>query len=346
MAENHSNLYQYLAEKLGITGDYTVRSHFGIRVGRNEITVDLAMETVDLLVLLEIKSRINEDTVYRMSAISSLVVETLSGKKELRKVCVGKSINASVEDLSKKLGVETLLIPTSIFQSFKPLSRMVEGGSEVDTLKFTSSRITSLKAWRLICTIIEERPSSILSAAKLAKISYGWTNNIIHKLEQSELIRYELGYRIDDLDRLFNLVSWERPLEGLRIETVNTGFKTANECIEDIALNLNIKEIDYAFTGHSAALYRDTSIIREDTVYIYLRDTRNRGYLQNYKKGTNHGCRINVYASDRDIMSDSQSINGVRIVSLCTNILDLAGLGIEGRSSAKELAKRLAQQHR
>ena len=76
------------------------------------------------------------------------------------------------------------------------------------------------------------------------------------------------------------------------------------------------------------------------TAYIYLPDPRARQNLRIFSVNNEKGCALKVYTPDRDIMGSSQILGGVRIVSLCQNLLDLAGLGIDGRASLKELVSK------
>ncbi len=265
------------------------------------------------------------------------------GKKEIRLVCAGKTLKYSTQGLATKLGVETLLIPPKLYQFLSPRATASELNAPSHHLKTNPSRLTSDKAWKIVCSLLTDKPYSILSVSRKTGVSYGWTNNIIHKLEDSGIITVDYGLRIKDTDRLFNVVSWERALEGLLVETINTNFSTATQCINEVALNLNRLGIDYAFTAHSSAVSHGSSIMREDTAYIYLLNPSDRGAIRSFSEGKAGGCRLKVYLPDRDIMKSSTMLKGVRIVDVCQNILDLAGLGTDGRIAARDLVNKLGK---
>ena len=112
--------YQYILEKLGIAPDAQVVREYPIIVGDRELLVDIAVKSRDTLTLIEVKSRINEDTIYRIYALSHLIGEQPKERKRLRLVCAGKSLKYSTQELASKLGVETLIIPPKLYHSFVP----------------------------------------------------------------------------------------------------------------------------------------------------------------------------------------------------------------------------------
>ena len=328
---------RFILEKLRISPDAKIELAYPVSVGERELLIDLAIESRGTLTLVEIKSRINEDTIYRIYTLSHLISKQVVGEKDIRLVCAGKSLKYSTQELATKLGVETLLIPPKLYQHLSPKTTTSEANAPFKKMKSSTSRLTSEKAWKIVCSLLIDMPSNILSVSKKTGVSYGWTNNIIHKLEDSGIITVDYGLRIKDLDRLFNLVSWERALEGLLLETMNTNFSTATQCISEVALNLNRLGIDYAFTAHSSAVSYGSSIMREDTAYIYLPNPSDREVIRSFSERGAGGCRLKVYVPERDIMKSSTMFNGIRIVDVCQNILDLAGLGMDGRIAAKDL---------
>ena len=340
MSEDLELIYQFILEKLRILPDARKEWSYPISVGERELLIDLAIESRDTMTLVEIKPRINEDAIYRIYALSHLINKQVLGKKEIRLVCAGKSLKYSSQELATSLGVETLLIPPKLYQYLSPRATASDVNAPFEHLKASPSRLTSEKAWKIVCSLLTDKPSNILSVSKKTGVSYGWTNNIIHKLEDSGIITVDYGLRIRDMDKLFNVVSWERALEGLLLETINTNFSTATQCINEVALNLNMLGIDYAFTAHSSAVSYGSSIMREDTAYIYLPNPSDREVIRSFSERETGGCRLKVYVPERDIMKSSTMFNGIRIVDMCQNILDLAGLGMDGRIAAKDLVNK------
>ena len=343
MNENLQPIYQFILEKLGISPDSKIEWAYPISVGERELLIDLAIESRDAMTLVEIKPRINEDTIYRIYALSHLVNIQVANKKKIRLVCVGKSLKYSSLGLASKLGVETLLIPPKLYQYLSKGATASEVSIPYERLKASSSKLTSEKAWKIVCSLLTDKPSNILSVSKKTGVSYGWTNNIIHKLEDSGIITVDYVLRIKDVDKLFNVISWERALDGLLLETINTNFSTATQCINEVGLNLNKLGIDYAFTAHSSAVSYGSSIMREDSAYIYLPKPSDREAIKSFSARGADGCRLKVYAPDRDIMKSSTMFNGIQIVSVCQNILDLAGLGKDGRIAAKDLVNKIGK---
>ena len=343
MNENLEPIYQFILEKLKISPDAKVDRSYPISVGERELLIDLAIESKDTMTLVEIKSRINEDTIYRIYALSHLINKQAVGAKEVRLVCAGKTIKYSIQELANKLGVEILLVPPKLYQY---LSEMATGSglnASSQHVKTGPLRLTSEKAWKIVCSLLADKPSNILSISRKTSVSYGWANYVIHRLENAGIITVDYGLRVKDLDRLFNVVSWERALDGLLVETIITNFSTATQCINEVALNLNRLGIDYAFTAHWSAVSYGSSIMREDTAYIYLINPSDRGVIRSFSDGKAGGCRLKVYVPERDIMKSTTMFNGIRVVDMCQNILDLAGLGADGRIAARDLVNKLGQ---
>ena len=340
MEKNIEPINKFILEKLRISSDSKIESPYPISVGVRELMIDLAVESRDTMALIEFKPRIDDDLIYRIYAISHLINKHIADKKKIRLVCAGKSLKYSTQELAIRLGVETLLIPPKLYES--PFPRKIEFITNAPYIhsKPNPSTLTSEKAWKIVCSVLLDKPDNILSVSKKTAVSYGWTNSIIHKLIDSGIVTADYGLRIIDMDKLFNLVSWERAMEGLLLETVTTNFSTASQCINEVSLNLNRIGIDYAFTAHSSAFSYGSSIMRDDTVYIYLQNSSEREVIRSFSEKEASGCRLNVYVPDRDIMKSSTMFNGIRIVDVCQNILDLAGLGMDGRIAAKDLVNK------
>ena len=341
MNENLETISQFLLDKLKIPQEAKMEWAYPISVGERELLLDLVIESKETVTIVEIKSRINEDTIYRIYAFSHLIDKKVKGNKDMRLVCAGKSLKYSTQDIATRLGIEVLLIPPKLYQYLPRSLNASEENSSFERIKSTASRITSEKAWKIICFLLTGSQPNILSISKKTGVSYGWTNSIVHKLEKSGIINSDYGLRINDIDKLLNIASWERSLDGLLMETINTNFSTATQCMNEVAINLNKLGIDYAFTAHSSAVAYGSSIMREDTAYIYLPDPSERKFFMAFLGTEERGCNLKVYVPERDIMKTSTLFNGVRIVNVCQNILDLAGLGMDGRIAAKDLVNRL-----
>lgn len=330
-------VYRFVLEELGISSDSQIEREYPIRIGERELRIDLAIKSKNTLTLIEIKPTINEDAIYRIFALSHLLDNKMTGGRQLQLVCVGKTLKYSTKDVAERLGVRMVLIPPKLYNYLTPAMALSDENARFGRFKAGPPKLAAEKAWKIICYLLNDRPASILAVSKKTGISYGWTNNIIHKLEDFGIINADYGLRIKDIDKLLNVVSWERPLESLLVETINTNFSTAAQCINEVALNLNRLGIDYAFTAHSSAVSYGSTIVREDTAYIYLPELSSREAIRSFSERNTKGCRLKVYAPDRNIMKFSTIFNGIRIVDVCQNILDLAGLGIDGRIAAKDL---------
>jgi hypothetical protein len=71
---------QFILEKLRITPDAKIKLAYPITVGEREILIDLAIESRDTFTLVQVRPRIDEDTIYRIYAISHLINKQIVGK--------------------------------------------------------------------------------------------------------------------------------------------------------------------------------------------------------------------------------------------------------------------------
>lgn len=142
--------YQSILEKLGIASDAQIERKYSIPVGDRKLRIDLAIKSGDTLTLVEIKSRINEDTIYRIYTLSHLINEQSMNGRRLKLVCAGKSLKYSTQELSARLGVEILLIPPKLYHYLAPMTTVSGAGVPFEHLKASPSRLTSEKAWKIV----------------------------------------------------------------------------------------------------------------------------------------------------------------------------------------------------
>ncbi|MHB8372302.1 MAG: hypothetical protein ACYDAO_04860 [Thermoplasmataceae archaeon] len=345
MNENFEPLYQFLLEKLNIRNPKKIEKEYKILIGNRELIIDLAIETTETVTLIEFKSRINEETIYRIYTLSHLIDKNLLGTRNIRLVCVGKSLKYSTQELSERLNVEVIILPPKIYHYFSSSNSFAKLNTSADQIKISPLRVTSQKSWKIICSLMESEFSSIRAISQSSGVSYGWTHSITKRLAEAGIVNIgAYGVRLQDVDRLLNVVSWERPLESLLVKDITTNFSNAKDCMQEVALNLSKVGIDYAFTVHSSAVYYGTSVIRDDTVYLYLPISSDRDIIESFAADKKMGCRLKIYVPDRDVIGSSKLIGGIRMVDIYQTIMDLAGIGVGGYASAKELVKKIGKQ--
>ena len=66
MNENPELINQFILEKLQVSPEAKIEWAYPIPIGERELLIDLAIESRDTMTLVEIKSRINEDAIYRI----------------------------------------------------------------------------------------------------------------------------------------------------------------------------------------------------------------------------------------------------------------------------------------
>ena len=184
---------QYILKHLNVEPDAKVEAEYGIDTGNQMLRIDYLINSRDSMILIEVKPRINEETIYKINTYSQILNNQLKNHKKLRMVCIGRAINYAANYLASILGVEILLIPREVLQDLTPTEKNLLALLNRNYVKKTPSKITSEKFWKVICSIIKDKPFNILSISKNSGVSYGWTNMIVHKLLESKIIDRKYG---------------------------------------------------------------------------------------------------------------------------------------------------------
>jgi hypothetical protein len=85
--------------------------------------------------------------------------------------------------------------------------------------------------------------------------------------------------------------------------------------------------IPAGFTSYtSTALYTGYGV-RNDAVYLYLRDEHTDYFRELFESDSTNGIKAVIYRPDRDAFQDTVEKEGIRVVSAAQTLLDLAEMG-------------------
>ena len=84
MSEGLEPVCQFLPEELGISLDSQIEREYPIHIGDRELHVGIAIKSMDTMTIIEIKSIINEDTIYRIYVLSHLMDKKITCGRKLK----------------------------------------------------------------------------------------------------------------------------------------------------------------------------------------------------------------------------------------------------------------------
>ena len=270
---------------------------------------------------------IDNEIVYFVEITHTASWETLSKlllyQKILKKptvlVLAAKVIPDSIYSAADEVDVRIIQLPHDI--------------SVVQTNVKPRGKITSDKAWRVITHLLRFGPCSIRSISQKENVSYAWAHNTVKSLISRGIINQKGNLiEIEDVKDLFNAVAWERPLRVLEFAEITTSFESAFELARTMTTASEIQKEKIAFGAYIAASLQFGYGIRSDLVYCYV-PSKDAGVIltNEYRSDAqSKGIKLILLLADRDVFSDSDTLDGVKVTSQNQTLLDLAGLGYSG----------------
>ena len=196
-------------------------------------------------------------------------------------------------------------------------------------------RITSPGSWKVVCYLIRNE-ATMNHASVETGVSYPWTRSVVKKLIDIGAAE-ERGrkVRLANVDRLFEYVAWERPVNSLRTLEFTSAYEDETEALHELYAN-----VSGIIPRSACALFTAADLYLEGRASggcIQLYADENAALVTKSLLGEGKGVSFQVYAPDRE-MDDIVLVDNIRVVSVEQTMLDLAGLGASGLGSAKVMA--------
>ena len=206
-----------------------------------------------------------------------------------------------------------------------------------------SVKITSPGSWKVVCYFIGNEEATMNQASVQTGVSYPWARAVVKKLvEVGAAEGHGRKVRLTDLDKLFEYVAWERPVNSLRTMEFRSAYPDEAEALHELYGN-----IEGIVPQSACALFTAADLYLEGAASggcIQLYADENAALVARALMGEGEGVSFQVYGPDRE-MDDVELIDGIRVVSVEQTMLDLAGLGASGLDSAKVMAAFYKKQH-
>jgi len=215
--------------------------------------------------------------------------------------------------------------------AFQKLPESKPRRTAADTIK-----ITSPGSWKVVSFFLRNEEATMNQASVQTGVSYPWTRSVVRKLiEIGALEEESRKVRLTSLEKLFEYVAWERPINSLRSLEFTSAYHDEQEALHELY-------------GNAAGIIPQSACALFTAADLYLEGVASGGCVQLYAEenaalvaksllGEGDGVSFQIYAPDREF-EEVYSINDVRVVSPEQTVLDLAGLGTYGAEAAKVIA--------
>lgn len=280
--------------------------------------VILEQETSVLVVGIKL-TRASIQTVLKLSIYASVVAQRYRGKKIILKLYAPAIVPDARKALERSGG------------SFQKLTAARPRGMSPETVKTTSPG-----SWKVVCYFIRNDEATMNHASVETGVSYPWTRSVVKKLiDIGAAEEHGRKVRLSDIDRLFEYVAWERPVNSLRTMEFTSAYDDETEALKELYGN-----VEGIIPQSACALFTAADLYLEGKASggcIQLYANENAALVTKSLMGEGSGVSFQIYSPDRE-MDDVCLIDGIRVASVEQTMLDLAGLGVSGLDSAKVLA--------
>lgn len=330
------DLGSYLKTRLGADERAEVKLHPLWR----DFRFDMAIEDKNqqAIYFVEIKPRASLETLALINLYKGYASKDLEHKNEPRLeprfVLVTKYVPPHLWELSKEMDILVLTVPKEV-RLTEQIEKPVQG----------QIKVTSEKSWKVVSGLIRLKSSSIRNLSLTQKVSYGWTHTTITNLLVHGIARRN-GNQVSiiDTDKLLNGVAWERPTQTLIVKEFVLPGKDVFEVARDVTAILEGEGIPHAFACYIAGTQYTGQSVRFDSLQMYMDKDGIDEVLDRLSPGVGGpGIKIQIMAPDRELFSESRTIDKIRVTSPSQTLLDMAGLGYKGRDMTKAMVTVLDQ---
>ena len=242
-------------------------------------------------------------------------------------VIAANVITSEYQSLAEKMGIQLIQLPYNLLvhqKNFTPSSK---------------GKITADKSWRVVTRLLKEKATSIRQISVKEGISYGLSHKVIQELLDSHIAsKDDYLIRISDISPLLNIIAWERNLKKLKIDEFWLPHENIHPAAQELSYVSEEQGINLVFNSFTAAGLYTGYAVKHDELHFYLEKEQLTSFKNQYEE-TSGSIRAVVYRPDRDVMRNSNTIEGVKVTSPGQTLLDIAGMGYSGITLAKNMVE-------
>lgn len=290
------------------------------------VLADIVIEDTIITYYIEIKKRLSVQALSQITLYQALIRNETPEKKAVF-IIAASVIPSEFHTIAEKTGIKLIQLPHPLVVSQKNLSPTSKG------------KITADKSWRVVTRLLKEKCISIRQISIQEKISYGLAHKVIQELLESHIAtKEEYCIRISDISPLLNIIAWERNMKKLQQDEFWLPHDQAHAAAQELSQVGENQGIWLVFNSFTAAGLYTGYAQKHDEVHLYMQSS-NLSFLKNTYSGQKGAVRAVVYRPDREIMTNSRIIEGVRVTSPAQTLLDIAGMGYSGITLAKKMVE-------
>jgi hypothetical protein len=323
-----NSILDFIKRELGIGDSATIAREVMIS-NEYPFRADLIIEEFSKKYIIEITSRLTIEKIGRQLVMKKILQDTELQNRETEFIIASKIVSPETEKMAHACDIQVIALP---YRS------RISGSGKSDIRRI--EKISSAKSWKIVIALLQEKECSIRHLSLKTNVSYGWTHATVQSLIAKGIaIEVNNFVKLQDIPKLLNGIAWERPFEKLFYNEVLLPDISAQSVAQTITAMCQKQNIDCAFTGFTAGGLYTKYGFRHDTVYVYISKDHLDPFLKSFDVEGTSGIKIRVYKPDRDVFSDTQIIEEIRVVSPSQALLDLGGLGYGGRDLTLKLVE-------
>ncbi|WP_094229218.1 hypothetical protein [Methanolobus psychrotolerans] len=328
-SKEYEDIIDYIKGYLKISSNYqdtSLKSLYEYYSLDIPLRPDAILEDHESIYFIEIKSKATIDTIARMNLLRDLMLQREYREKNISLIIAAKSFSEREKRIMNQLDIIMVKLPWSFKSTMN------------QQFSVKTTRITSDKSWKVVSRLLKETKTSIRQLSILEDISYGWAHKTIQTLIQQNIVKQDHNYvSISNVDKLLNGVAWERPLVNLKSHEISIPFDDSTYAAREITEAFALQDIPVGFTSYTAATLCTGYGVRNDTVYLYLKDEHVEYFKELFESSSPTNVKAMIYRPDRDVFQDTLEKEGIRIVSASQILLDLAGMGYSAMDITKQM---------
>lgn len=322
-----SDILQFLRYKLRLTDDARIVTELRPRLRDPSFKPDFLISDHNRVLFVVLKRRLYFNDIGRIK-----LLEDLSYNKELNSILdidhkknidiLGLTVYYSkeIEDYVIRNKLSVFVIPPELYRAITPEHRV------------PIPKLSTESSIKVILALLKLRSATIQEISNTSGVSYAWTHIVISRLIQIGGINRHTGFvAVTDLDKILDSIAYERPIKALTYREVFVDWSDALDLASFISSASEEHHIHPVFTSYISASLRDRYNIRHDKAMLYLPKSEYSELVNIIPTSAQGNVGLIVLMPDRDVLTGSEIINGVRVVSGEVTILDLISGGIATR---------------
>ena len=322
-------LLYFLSKKLVIYPPSRVTFNVQFYPGNTNLSIDAVVKNGNESIYVEIKRRITFENLFRFNSYKDLVKQ--QGITMAKFVFLTVFVGEDIKDIANKLEIIIIQLPSSLLTEIT-----------YDNPGYSPSKITSKRSFDVIYEMLSKGPSTIMALSQSSGVSYGWAHGIVTRLKEIGIIDRKFGlYEIVNIDKLLDSIAYERPIGSLNSKEYWTDSDDILKFARDVSSTAKIKEAKIAFMGPTASILYDPYYVKSDTLYVYVEPLKMVSLADELHLGRSGNLKVLAYLPDRDVFTDSKTLDGVTLTSQKQVLLDLASFGVLYRESFKRMVERV-----